>query len=729
MLYPDGHPAIATTLERIVQLTSAEQLASALRISVLADSLMLDGRPLARTDGAITELATLLHDHLIGELTVNAGGDVSAWRAFLLLLGRSSDSVRAEGGISQLWKAMEGRHIELREIDYAHVLRERSGIGLAGWEQIIAHCLQSDSSALNDDLVRELLDVADDSSKLNDVIAALDTSAIESGGGVSKRSAALARLLEGIVNAVRQVDPDRLEPVMGRLATAVGQLSPDMIVSLLTAASGTSASGGGGSRSGGAASRSQIVDAVVDHMSDSTIAGFVARNAVSPDSSIERVAQAFQSLVRDPEQRERLLALAHDDAKTSPFGSTDGFEEAWDQIAQKMMTTYSDKPFVSEEYARELTSARTQAIEIEQVNDDPQERLDGWLATIATNELRALDLALVLDLLRIEDQTDRWAMLMQPVVSLLEDSLLVGDIDGAETLLTVVVGETKAPATQERRQTALIAIDVLVAGPMLRHIVTHLPTLDDARFKRVERMCLSIGEVLIRPLAEALSSEERTKPRERLTAILIAFGSLGRREVERLKNSPNPTVRRTAVYLLREFGGSEALPELTELLKDKELQVQREAVRAILKIGSEEAFQVLERALTTGTTESRDAIMQSLGAVRDERAAPLFAYVLGRVDHRGPLSSTYLRAIEALGALKDPAGVPALREALYRGEWWAPRRTALLRAAAGSALARIGTPEAGDVLDEPIRYGSWGVRSAARPHAAALRRAPGGGRT
>ncbi|MSO30564.1 MAG: hypothetical protein EXQ48_06400 [Acidobacteria bacterium] len=150
-LYPGGHPAIATTLERIVQITSAEQLESPLRINVLADSLTLDGRPLARTDGAITELATLLHDHLIGELTVNAGGDVSAWRAFLLLLDRSSDSVRAEGGISRLWTALEGRHIELREIDYALVLRERSGSGSPGWERLIAHCLQGDSSSLNDD--------------------------------------------------------------------------------------------------------------------------------------------------------------------------------------------------------------------------------------------------------------------------------------------------------------------------------------------------------------------------------------------------------------------------------------------------------------------------------------------------------------------------------------------------------------------------------------------------
>ena len=38
--------------------------------------------------------------------------------------------------------------------------------------------------------------------------------------------------------------------------------------------------------------------------------------------------------------------------------------------------------------------------------------------------------------------------------------------------------------------------------------------------------------------------------------------------------------------------------------------------------------------------------------VRDERATPLFAYILGHVDHRGLLAPIYLRAIESLGALR-----------------------------------------------------------------------------
>jgi HEAT repeat protein len=249
---------------------------------------------------------------------------------------------------------------------------------------------------------------------------------------------------------------------------------------------------------------------------------------------------------------------------------------------------------------------------------------------------------------------------------------------------------------------------------MMRHILTHLSTIDEPQFERVKAMCLSLGEVIVRPLAEALSIEERARPRERLTAILIAFGAIGRRTVERLKNSHNAAVRRTAIHLMRQFGGSDALPDLTELLDDNEPQVQREAVRAILNIGTDRAYEILQEALTSGNARSRDAIMQSLSLLREERAAPLFIFILRHVNHRGRLADVYLRAIESLGALRDPDGIAPLKEALHKGEWWAPRRTSALRAAAATALARVGTPEARAVLDEAVANGPRGIRAAAR---------------
>jgi hypothetical protein len=713
VLYPATHPAIATTLGRIVALTSAESLPEPLRVGVLADTLVIDGKAPSRADPAIVELATLLHDHLIGELTVHPGGDLEAWRVFLLLLGRAPDTVRADGGIAHLWATMAGQHVEIREIDYAEVLRERRGGEAAAWDQVIANCLQGDASRLDEEALNALLDASANSKSLAELMQTLDARAVEAGRAIPERTEALVQLLKSVVQAVSERQPERLEAVLRNVAEAVGQLSPDLLTSLLSRTD----QGTAGGASAEPAEIPRLVNAIASHMSDQTIATFVARNALSSDSSLERVAQAFHSLVRDADDRERLLAMAHDEASAAvPAGGAEAFEEAWEAVAEKMITSYSDKPYVSDDYARELSGSRTRAIDIDQIKDDPPDRIAAWVSTVSTPELRQLDLALVLDLLRIEQDTERWSLMMRPVVQLIQDQLLIGDFAAAADLVGALLRHTSPETPRDRWEKARAAVDELVRGPLMRHIASHMPTIDDVQFERVKAMCVSIGEGIIRPLAESIAIEERARPRERLTAILMAFGASGKQEVERLKSSPNAAVRRTAVYLLREFGGSEALPELAGLLSDAEQQVQREAVRAILRIGTDAAYQVLEKALLEGTEPSRNALMQALTLARDERAAPVFSHILNHVDHKGELGSIYLRAIEGLGALRDVESVPALKAALYRGEWWAPKRTAVLRGAAAEALSRIGAPEALAVLEEAAASKSRGIRTAARTH-------------
>ena len=72
--------------------------------------------------------------------------------------------------------------------------------------------------------------------------------------------------------------------------------------------------------------------------------------------------------------------------------------------------------------------------------------------------------------------------------------------------------------------------------------------------------------------------------------------------------------------------------------------------------------------------------------------------------------------VDELEWLDDPEAIPPLKEALYRGEWWAPRRNTALRSAAAQALARIGTAEAQAVLTEAASNGPRGVRATVRPH-------------
>src|SRR5207245_178613 len=101
----------------------------------------------------------------------------------------------------------------------------------------------------------------------------------------------------------------------------------------------------------------------------------------------------------------------------------------------------SDSAFVSGAYAGELASARMRALDVERVSDDPPDRMAAWLGTVGASAVRVLDLTLLLDLLRIEEDPERWRELMNPIVTQIEDLLLLGDIDAAEQLVTVLARE------------------------------------------------------------------------------------------------------------------------------------------------------------------------------------------------------------------------------------------------------------------------------------------------
>jgi hypothetical protein len=128
-LYPATHPAIQGALSRVVSASRRLTEAGNITIAVLPDALVIDGRAPARPDPSIGELADLLHDRLIGELRVEADADAADWRTLLLLLSRTAEELMAEGGIAKLWMASGQSHFDIREIDYAEVLRERAGGG------------------------------------------------------------------------------------------------------------------------------------------------------------------------------------------------------------------------------------------------------------------------------------------------------------------------------------------------------------------------------------------------------------------------------------------------------------------------------------------------------------------------------------------------------------------------------------------------------------------------
>ena len=711
-LYPHAHPAVGNSLERLVEAAGRTVASGPFTIAVLPDTLLVGNRAPERPDAAVTELAALLHEHLIGELQIVSSATVDAWRAFLGLLAQPALDLQAKGGISRLWAGSGGEHVRVREVDYAEVLRQRSAGIAAAWDTIIQHCLQDDTVQLDEQSLAALLEIADDAERLNELVDSIERQAEE--GGIRVQAEALVRLLRFIAGAVAERRPERLDQTLDNLARVAGRLSPEILLGILARRSESAEDPGG-----------DVVNQLIAHMTDDTIGGFVAQSVVERRGATERLAEAFQALVPEEARRPSVLDVAREQVAETPLASEDDFPRLWQQ-ASDMLLSYRDEPYVNEAYARELSGARSHAAEVDRISDDPPEQLAEWLGTISDASIRTLDLQLLQDLLLIEQDPAQWSTVATFVAAHVDDMVLLGDFEAAEPLVAAVSTEATR-GRQSHRAAASATLDRLLHGPLMTYLVGHLRTVDDEGFARIRNMCLALGPPLIRLLAEALAAEERGRAFRRLTDLLVAFGPAGREAAEQLKSSPNPAVRRTAIYLLREFGGSEALPELTSLLDDADVNIQREAIRAIALIGSPDAYAVLERALTSGSDSQRENIVNALGSMRDERAVPLFCHMVRSNEYRRTMRRAYLMAVEGLGAVGGREAVQALTEALYRGEWYAPFRTSALRRAAAGALRRVGTPESLDALREAAGGGTRGVRAAAREQLALVQDRRGGG--
>ena len=690
-LYPATHPAIQASLSRVT--TAAARLVQAddLLLSVHPDTLVIDGRSPQKPDTAVTELAGLMHERLIGALRIERGADAADWHALLLLLARPAEELIAEGGIGKAWTASARAHFEIHEIDYAEVLRERETSGDTHWDAIIAASLLGDMESLD---VSALLELLGDGSRFGEFLERLQNAGDAS---VPARVAAIISLLQKLLEATAHLPKAQGEDkVLQTAADAMARLTPAMLLDVL------------GQRRAPDPNRAQIASAVVDRVKDETIASFVAESVVRERGASERLAQAFEALVPEPGNRTRLLELARGEAAATPLGHEPSFEELW-QSAATMLTSYSDEKFVSADYARELSGARRQAIDVERVSDDPPERLATWRGTVSDDAVKALDFQLVSDLLRVVGNRSPWTDIARVAATTVEGRIGAGDIEHALELTEAI-----ARAGVNRDSQAVdAAMDALTAPRVIHQLVLQLRKADDKQVAELSKLCDAIGPRIMKPLAEALVSEDNPRTVRRLRELLIGFGAAGRAVVEQLRQSPNPAVRRTAVDLLRMFGGQDALPELATMLRDADPQVQREAVRAIVHTGSAEAVAVLQREMQSGAASA--PVLDELIALRDERVVPILCSVLSAHKPRGTLVDVHTQIIEALGALGGhPKSAEILRTVLYRGEWWAPYRTAALRRAAATALKRIGTPETLSILDEAARTGSRGVRNAAR---------------
>lgn len=709
-LYPPSHPTIQTSLTRITDAGAHAVAQGPFTITVEPDTLTVTGLRLARPDTAVNELAALLHSHRVGALTLEGRLTGAAWHSFLMLLAQPPEEVRSEGGISAAWTAAGGGPLAIREIDYALVLREGSGGTPIVWDRVLQDFLQGDGRTPDSGAVASFMQIATDAGRLSDFLPQALTVATEQGVPLKRQQQQLAQLLQAVATHARAEQPEQFQAVLDNMAAALPSLAPDFVTAILSGRASAAADGVPAPPAG----EVDLASALRPRLDDAAIARFVASTLARERGASGRLAEAFQALVPDKAAHERILGQAEALVAEGAVGDDPALPTLW-QDAARLLTSYSDEDYISDTYASDLSKAREAAVELDRISDDPPDRIAAWVATVAEPEVDSLNHALIVDLISTEYRPEAWAEIIPLATDHLESVLPSGEFTRAQDVLDrlrhVAADESSSIAPH-----AAQALRGLASGTVGRLAVGFLRQATDRTATAATRFCQMLGPGLVGPLVETMVAESNVHTVRRLRETVIGFGPDARAQLDGLLGSAVPSVRRLAIELIRAVGGSGTLPNVAQLLEDADTLVQREAVRAVVETGTDEAFASLHAVLTGGAPELRDGITAALGLLRDPRAGRLFAYLLRRTDHRGRGEDRVLEFIRLIGNTGASAGeaIEALTDILRRGEWWAPRRTRRLRSAAAETLGASRAPAAVDALRQVASDGPRGARRIAR---------------
>ena len=341
--------------------------------------------------------------------------------------------------------------------------------------------------------------------------------------------------------------------------------------------------------------------------------------------------------------------IAEGVAAQGPFGKDPMFVDLWQQAAE-MLQSYSDEKYISDAYATDLSQARSVAVEMERISEDPPERVAAWVATVSDEQIRRLDQQVLGDLLVVETRRDDWRKVLALALGRLEQLVLVGDLPPAQELLDTLLRLSRDPSSEVAAD-AKAGVEQLAAGEVLTHLVLFIRQAEEAELPRATRFCLSLGKPVAGRLIDAMLAEENPRTIRRLREVLVSFGSAATSRIAELRSARNPAVRRAAIDLARLLDPARRAPPSGRAAR------RRRAAGAARRAARDHA-DGLGRGLC-GAANRPDQRRRAhprddhaLGRHAARRAGgAAFAYIVRQSDHRGDYEAFYRSALETLGHL------------------------------------------------------------------------------
>ena len=700
-LYPPQHPALAASIARLGDAIRDLSSGSIFSCGITPETLVIGGAAADASQPVIAEAATFLHQRDLVAITFVGDVPADALPALLRLLSLDASERRSRGGPAAIWQADGHASIVLEQIDYARLLarEERADAEPARrdglWRSIVAS-LSRGRPAFDEDAERRLLAIAGSPADITDLATAVmePRRAPDGSPMITSQAAAVLAAFRHLTGIVSVTAPERLPAVMSNLAAAAVQLDPHVTLQLLQQEDGAGVA---------------VVRGLAAAFDDTKVARLLATALALDGKASDRLATIFGTIVQDDDRKRRVLALTRTLLQESDFGRSGHFQALWSSM-EELLVSYDEKPFVSEAYRATLDGIGSRADRMAAVDLPPE--LPEWIGSLGEQNVRSLSVAMLVDLLALEQNPARAGEIAGDMEALAEDLLMAGAFDDGRVVVRALAGRAAGTGPAGVGADACRrALDALAESPAMREIATLLGDLDTEAWTAIQEVVKQTGAAAIEALKPVLAAEPDDLSLARVEDLAVSFGAAAVPRLAPLLADSRWFVQRRTVRLLRRLAAAEAVPLLQPLLRAGDPRVAREAISALAAIPDPAAARAIHTVLRAATGDLRRAIVDALVALRDARVVPMLVRILEESEPLGADHGVALETIRALGQVGTDQAVPVLTAMSRRRAWFGRRRRLrALKQNSIAALTEVGGPKAEAALRDAAHTGDRMLR-------------------
>ncbi|KAB0666788.1 hypothetical protein F6V25_05065 [Oryzomonas japonica] len=629
--YPDGHPIINASLNKVVALYA--QLMKAhdeIVVAAAKNALLVENASLDKSNLVFRDFAGALFEHGIGALIFHKGLNVQELKSFNLILGLKREELSAQGGIEKVWEQSHITALGMRAIRYdlfsateddaltGSLKMEQSGEGL--WERFARELLggslgfgdADDAAGIDPKQLAQVLNRryresgADEDNEYIDIFA--DLIEPEEGG----REDATNRHIPG-----------------SRIAAFVANLDPDLRRTFLSKSFDIGALG----------THSALED-ILGHMPDQVIAGIlddIGSNRVTVSPAIMTLLQRLSlhsasgahdslpfSQIAEDDAQEKLRIIFSEHAAEEPRFQDGG--------VTALPRPSSGMAFSSSRQELGLLRETMQA---------------GWLENCVGQ--------IILRLVTAADDPAETESLAKNLGDMCGYLLQTGDYHQLLGIIEQANSPALPPAFREHLAEQFCRRD------FLEEVLNGLTTWGKSRFEDIRLLVETIGTPFIGPLLDSLAEEENMSLRRFMMDCLLEFGPAAKESILARLDDQRWYYLRNLLIMLRSLDDPEIVPHLRPLVMSMNPKVRQDALRTLLSYNDPVAERQLLRDLESNDKEVR---LAAIGMAEKSRSPDVFRKLLAIVAKSGLSQLDIELKSTAVSSLKEMGREEALPELL-----------------------------------------------------------------